>query len=160
MSVKLNFEEPPEHILATAGRGMPGRYVEFAVALRDHQDKWAVLPTPDNATRTEKGAKATAQNIRRGKVKGFTAGEYQAVTDGHKVWVRYVGAAEPSSGAGDTDDDADDEGARRSMAPLIRQWAMEQGLNIPERGRLPREIVDAYWDEHGGRPPSPVRMVK
>jgi hypothetical protein len=167
VSFDIEFEEPPEHILATAGRGTPGKYLQFAIALREHPGKWAVLPS-DGQSRTEKGAKATAQNIRRGVVKGFKRGEYDAITDGQKIWVQFKGEPTPKGTPvdeepeDDADEDTDDDTpqAGRAVAPLIRAWAVENGYDVPERGRMSRAVVEAYWKEHGGQPPSHVRVVR
>lgn len=37
--------------------------------------------------------------------------------------------------------------ARRNLAP-IREWAAEQGHELPKRGRIPVAIVDAYEAAH------------
>jgi len=39
--------------------------------------------------------------------------------------------------------------ANRKRSRQIRVWAEEQGLDISERGRLPREVIQQYESEHG-----------
>jgi len=38
--------------------------------------------------------------------------------------------------------------ASRERSRQIRAWAEEQGLDISERGRLPREVIQQYENEH------------
>ena len=38
--------------------------------------------------------------------------------------------------------------ASRERSRQIRAWAEEQGLDISERGRLPREVIQQYDDKH------------
>lgn len=33
-------------------------------------------------------------------------------------------------------------------ASVVRSWALEQGLDVPERGRLPEAVVEAYTEAH------------
>jgi Lsr2 len=39
--------------------------------------------------------------------------------------------------------------ASRERSRQIRAWAEEHGLDISERGRLPREVIQQYDNEHG-----------
>ena len=149
----IQWEEPPAHAIVGPGQ-QRGKYAEIATALRENPGRWALLPSP-TGDRTEKGAAATAQNIRRGKVKGFEDGQkvFETAVDGVKVYVRVkpdVDEAEPAQSEGDDDqseeeevDDADVPGGR-PLAADIRAWAIETGLSVPDRGRLPREITDAF----------------
>lgn len=162
--MKIQWEQPPEHLLIQGTGRQPGRYVEFAVAIREHPGRWAVLPDYSEATRrTEKGAKATAQNIKRGKVKGFITKQYETLVDGTKVFVRYVGpdgqavAGEPAeeseatAGVAETPDGEEDEEdslpPQDSLAPRIRAWARANGIAVPERGRISRDVIDRYMKE-------------
>jgi hypothetical protein len=38
--------------------------------------------------------------------------------------------------------------ASRERSRQIRAWADEHGLDISERGRLPREVIEQYENEH------------
>ena len=38
--------------------------------------------------------------------------------------------------------------ASRERSRQIRAWAEEQGLDVSERGRLPREVIQQYDNEH------------
>lgn len=149
------FEDPPEAALLRH-RGAGGKYLEFAIALREHQDRWAVLP--DDEPRTEKSAAGTAQNIRRGKMKGFDNGEYDAVPSGVKVYVKWTGPKDQPKAEADDDKEEDPgESPRlRAVAPTrsaspdeVRRWAMNNGMNVPTRGRLPEHIWEAYATAHG-----------
>ena len=37
----------------------------------------------------------------------------------------------------------------RDDLPLIRAWAESQGLGVSSRGRIKKEIIDQYDEEHG-----------
>jgi len=39
--------------------------------------------------------------------------------------------------------------ANRALSRKIRAWAEEQGFDVSERGRLPREVIQQYQSEHG-----------
>jgi hypothetical protein len=39
--------------------------------------------------------------------------------------------------------------ASRERSRQIRVWAEEQGFDVSERGRLPREVIQQYESEHG-----------
>lgn len=167
--VEIEFGEPPARALLSTGK--PGRYQDWALALRDHPGKWAVLPSDDGEVpRSEKGAANTAASIRRGVVKGFAPkGSYLAVHDQGTVWVKYVGPPEARApapqgqeaatggqgaaeeGQGDPEDpDGPGGGQEASQDPdrpdasVVRHWARTNGFNVPDRGRLPEELWDAY----------------
>ena len=38
--------------------------------------------------------------------------------------------------------------ASRERSRQIRAWAEEQGLDVSERGRLPRDVIQQYENEH------------
>lgn len=147
----IEFEDPPEAALI---RRHPGRYVEFAIALREHQGKWALLPSDE--PRTEKGAQAAAQNLRRGVTKGFRKGEYDAVADGGKVYVKFLGAQPEGEGEESEDSgeekpdklDADDRNPE--LARQVRAWARHNGFDVPLRGRMPDKVWQAFYDAQGG----------
>lgn len=149
----IQWEEPPAHAILGPGQHR-GRYAEIATALRENPGRWALLPSP-TGERTEKGAAATAQNIRRGKVKGFEAGQkvFETAVDGVKVYVRVkpdVDEAEATQPEGESDEQSEEEEEAgdgpggKAIASDIRAWARERGMDVPDRGRLPREITDAY----------------
>lgn len=155
--MQIEWEEPPTAVLARLGRG---RYEEFAAALREHPGRWAVLP---GEQRTDKGGKATAQNLRGGKMRGFPKGEFEALSADGKVWVRYMAPAEPQDGVPEPQEAAEpdgEEGDKPSTA-TVRAWAQRQGITVPDRGRLPQEIFDRYDKaaEAGPRPPRPDLRV-
>jgi len=152
----IEWEEPPAVALAKVRT--PGRYVEFAFALRDHPGRWAKLPEIQGETRTEKGAATLAQNIRRGLTAGFKPKQtYEAVSAENSVWVRYVGEsdadaaerlrpAEPEEerhGA-EAPQPSPAEAAHRANPAEVRAWARTNGFNVPDRGRLSEELFHAY----------------
>lgn len=144
--MEIQWEAPPPAALERQGSS-GGHYVEFADALRERPKEWALMPPPSQAGKTERtpsSANALAQNIRRGKVKGFNRGEFETVAHGGKVWVRFLGAkAEPVT------PDHDD------LARKARDWARDQGMNVPTRGALSREVILAYCKAKGITPPGP-----
>jgi hypothetical protein len=147
--VDIEFEDPPEAALL---RKQPGRYVEFAIALREHQGKWAVLPSDE--PRTEKGAQAAAQNLRRGVTKGFRKGEYDAVADGGKVYVKFLGpkpeAEEGEEGQEEGQEDKLDADDRNpELARQVRAWARHNGFDVPTRGRMPDKVWQAFYAARG-----------
>lgn len=160
----IEWEDPPEvALLRSTG---PGKYVEFAVALRDHPGRWAVLPNYEGHTRTEKGAKATAQNIKRGKVKGMPAGQYETAVQDGKVWVRYS----PPAAGEVAQEDAPPPAAKAAKPAVdeskvdpakVRAWARKQGLGVPDRGRLPDDVLDRYAAAlERGEVGLPMRVVR
>src|SRR5688500_3863826 len=69
-TMEIEWEDPPA--LALAKVRTPGRYVDWAYALRDQPGRWAKLPAQASGEeRTEKGAANLAQSIRRGTTAGF-----------------------------------------------------------------------------------------
>lgn len=155
--VTLTWKAPPEHAYF-AGGGTAGRYRKVASALKAHAGQWAVLP---GKSTTNGGAKATAQNVRAGKVKGFEPkGAFEAAVDGLTIYVRYVGsraeqaareAAEQAHAEPDGDHGAELNGQRPTPAdvepvdgPAIRAWGRRNGYQVPERGRLSSALVEAY----------------
>lgn len=139
--MELVFEDPPEEALLRSRAGAV-KYIDFAIALREHMGRWVVLPAePPYAN--EKSAQSAAQNIRRGVSKAFQPkGAYEAVANGTKIHVRYMGSPDVVAG------DQEEERPARDIAPMIRKWASDQGMGVPKAGRLPRQIVDAYFREH------------
>lgn len=154
--MEVQWEEPPELALLAAGRKATP-YMELAVALRQHPGRWAVVP--DNGQpRTLKAAQSLAQNIRRGITKGFTKGEYETAVWEGKVWVRYAPPAAAQEGEAAPQDDADDAVA---SAPVVRKWAKEHGLDVPDRGRLPEDVFRRYAQAvNAGEVGLPVRSVR
>jgi hypothetical protein len=143
----ITFREPsPEALFRLENRG--GKYVDFALALQEHQGKWAVLPEPETGPRTEKSAAAMAQSIRRGVVKGFTKGQYEAIYDAPDILVRWVGP--PASDLEDPEDDTDPDDLVDPRE--VRAWAKANGHPVSTRGALGRELIEAYQAAHRGRP--------
>lgn len=142
MTDEIVWEDPPEEILGRR-RGASTEYVAFARALREHPKRWAVLP---GGGRSEKGAQGTAGNIRRGRMASFTNGKYETAVDGTKIYVRYVG---PEGDQEEKDEEArpSDSRPRRpddGHTAKVRKWALDQGMEVPERGRLPKTVHEAY----------------
>ncbi len=138
----IKWEEPPAEVLATAGRQT--KYREFAGELRRHPQRWALLP---GERASNDSAKNTALGIKNGRLGGMPKGQYEAVADGTKVYVRFIG------GASLTPADAPDGGEEpaigtgeepRRDAPAIREWARRNGYQVPDRGRLQRAVLEAY----------------
>ena len=153
--MKLQFQDPPEHAKRPGSGAQPGRYVQFAVELRKHPQRWCLLPS-DGARRSEKGAEATAQNIRRGKVKGFAARQYETAVDGTTIYVRFVG--EPDEEEKQPEPEEEEADAGKALAADIRRWAQEEGMNVPRVGKLSRDVIDAYMKSHRESPG--LRAVK
>lgn len=142
MSEDIVWEDPPESAL-NVRRRTP--YTEFAQALRAQPGKWAIMP---GARTTEGSAKNMAQNVLRGKMRDFPKGEFETAVDGAKVYVRHVMSSA-------TDEHADVVLGQRSYNPkTIRAWARENGFEVPDRGRLPDNIIAAFQEaqEEGGEP--------
>lgn len=153
MADEIVWEEPPEHAVMPPARG---QYRDFAQALRQNKDKWAILPgdrkSPDSA-------KNTAQNVRRGIMKDFTKGEFEVAVDGKKIYVRWVGAqnkaaqqaaeeADTSATEAQTADAADDDEHETHDSKKVRAWGRANGYDLPDRGRMPQAVVEAYRKAH------------
>lgn len=147
--MEIEWEDPPEHAVMVGSGQHAGKYLDFALGLREHPGKWGVLPTGESETRTEKGAMATAQNIRRGKVKGFKAGQYDTAIHGTKIWVRFK-ENQPPSATGSGGESQSSEGTAEDShedwpeAKVVRAWAIGRGMDVPERGRLPKRYFEEY----------------
>lgn len=62
--------------------------MKFALALKDNPGQWAVLPAEYTSASS---AKAAAQNLRRGKVKGFEPdGAFTTAIDDLTIYVKFV----------------------------------------------------------------------
>lgn len=156
MSDEIIWEDPPERAIRLSARG---KYKDFAEALREHPGRWARLP---GERLSASSAQGTAQNIRRGTMATFPKGEYEAVVDGTKVYVRFAEKAAAQPAEGDQDNGAGgqqaaeeatgadpDEG--RWEARRVRLWASQNGFTTSDRGRLPKEVMEAYDAAHRGR---------
>lgn len=75
------WEEPP----AEAFTSHP--YAVVVDELKAHPDQWARL----DDRFSENAAQQFVSNVRRGKIKGFAEGEFDARHHGPSVWVRYLG---------------------------------------------------------------------
>lgn len=169
---ELVWETPPtEAIERAAGRG--GHYLDVALALRERPGQWARIP---REYATVDSARNTAQNMRRGHVKGFTKGDYELVPGEHggkpAIWARYIKAVDapapetngdkPSTEEEDGDDDPVSKeylAAIKAYNPKVREWARGQGLEVPERGRLPQALRERYHQETGEPVPPALRSV-
>lgn len=156
----IQWEEPPETAVLRS-RGGGGKYIDLAIGLREHPGRWALLPS--DTERSEKGAAATAQNLRRGKIKGFDKGLYESAHQGHKVWVRYMpppeGSEAPQGDAGGASDDA--SGTPKPPAADVRAWATKQGLDVPKAGRLPDDLLTKYSEALArGEVGLPLRVLR
>ena len=148
--MEIQWADPsPEAVFRHENKG--GKYVEFALALREHQGKWAILPEGETGPRAKGSAQNMAQNMRRGQVKGFTKDEYEVILDDSSgeplVHVRYVGppeAVEPAEEPEDPDDDEVDPAE-------VRAWAKEHGVDISPRGRIGREVLQGYLKDRRDR---------
>lgn len=139
----IEWEEPPEHVVLRT-RGAGAKYLDLALALREEPGRWAVLPGP----RSEKTGSTTAALIRRGKMKAFSGGKYDAVADGGKIWVKYVGPLEEEPDPEPAATAPVTPPTRNGPDPaLVRRWAHRIGLEVPATGRLPRELVERYLRE-------------
>lgn len=145
LCMDIEWEDPPEHAAMVGSGQHQGKYLEFALAIREFPGKWAVLPTGAGESRTEKGAMATAQNIRRGKVKGFKAGQYDTAVKGTKIWVRYKEGLPPvTNGDSGPPSDVSEPHDDWPEAKVVRAWAIGKGMDVPDRGRLPKKFFEAY----------------
>jgi hypothetical protein len=151
--MEIEWEDPPA--LAVARVRTPGRYVDFAYALREHPERWAKLPGKEGGEeRTTKGAANLAQSIRRGTTAGFTPkGSYEAVADAGQVWVRWKPpveleegqeAPEGKSGTAEGPGGQAAVEAVRADPATVRQWAKSQGLAVTDRGRISEDVIVAY----------------
>lgn len=133
------WEDPPEDALTSAPKG---RYKDFARRLRENPNKWAVLP--GGPKKSADSAKGTATNIRTGRVQGFTKDHFETAVDGVKVYVRFIGLA--GQGEPAQDDVVGESGveATSGRGAMVRQWARAQGIDVPNRGRLPQAVIDKY----------------
>jgi hypothetical protein len=64
-----------------------------------------------------------------------------------KAFAQYVGAATPLKGKGKSKG----RGAAAQAgtpAKVVREWAAENGYEVPERGRIPSEVREAYEAAH------------
>lgn len=166
--MEIEWEEPREEALLRH-QGGSGRYINFALGLRKHPERWAKFPGP---LASLKSAQLAGQNIRRGKTKGFEpAGHFEALADELedgtiKLYVRYAPPLEVEDGTSEGQSAPQGTsvppaspapGRRPEPAPdrpeasRIREWARANGFTVPDRGRMPQAVYDAYnnaMDEH------------
>lgn len=86
--------EPPPQAALDAQVVHRSQYGELALALRQRKGEWAKV---NRVYSTADSAKNTAQNMRRGVVKGFVKGEYEVLAHDRQIWVRYTGPADSAS---------------------------------------------------------------
>lgn len=147
MSDAIIWEEPPA--TASYAGQKPGAYKEFADALRTAPHKWAILP---GERKTSDSAKGTAQNVRRGVVKGFTKGEFETAVDGTKIYVRFIGTVDQDQ-VGELADGDEGDVEDAPDGKKVRAWANANGFTLPERGRMPQDVHDAYRSAHAYQQP-------
>lgn len=142
---EIKWEEPPQEAILRSRAGSGAKHLDFAMALRKHPNRWAVLPQEFEKAQQ---AQSNAQNIRRGVTKAFAPkGSFESVCDGPKIYVRFVGEpqeSEPAAPGGDDEDAKADKG----LAVKIREWAREHDIEVAAHGRLPRSIIDRYFSTH------------
>jgi hypothetical protein len=182
--VEIQWEAPPEAALARGNANRGGPYLEFAMALRENPEKWARVPRTYGSVAS---ANAAAQNMRAGKVKGFAKGQYEVVRDEAVLWARYIGdesteqpqepaeksqapkaSPKPTPTAKDAEDGQDDEDdepieprSSTQYTRRVRTWARENGHDVGLKGRLPRDIFEAYHRETSEPwPQAPLRSVR
>jgi hypothetical protein len=50
--------------------------------------------------------------------------------------------------------------AGRKRSGQIRAWAVRQGLNVADHGRLPENVINEYQRAHGEEQPSQPRLAR
>ena len=83
--MSIRFAELP------AGRTTPLAWGEEAEALRTHPGQWAHFEDADTLTTGAKGS--LVNNIKRGVLKAFNGGRFEARVIKGQVWARFVGDA-------------------------------------------------------------------
>ena len=136
MSSDIVWEDPPATALNVRKKTA---YTEFAAALRQNPGRWAVAP---GERASADSAKNTAANITRGSMRDFPKGEFETAVDGPKLWVRFKGDAGAPADPSGNDEVA--VGAMQHRASDVRQWARDNGFDIPDRGRLPQHVITAF----------------
>ena len=147
MSDEIIWEDPPEDAAAPA-RATP--YTKLATALKGNPEKWARLP---GEGRSVAGAKQTALNIRRGKIRGFEPeGAFETRIAEAKIWVRFVGdrqqATERPDESAPSAPSRSRGGSAEQLSRQIRAWGQANGYELAERGALPRTVIEAYQAAH------------
>lgn len=74
---------PPEQV-----RGRNGKYSEFAEALRSRPGDWAIWPIK---LKNDLTARTVAASVKRGGLKNFPAGQFEATQRGLTMYVRFIG---------------------------------------------------------------------
>lgn len=66
----------------------------------------------------------------------------------HEALAQFIEHARPVKGHGKPDKPAKSNGGRttvdRAETQRIREWAREKGIEINERGRIPKHVVEQY----------------
>lgn len=144
----IQWEEPPAEVVLRS-RASGAKYIDFAIELRRHEGKWALLPLEQPYANLA-SAQSAAQNIRRGVTKAFAPkGSFDAVAgeDGAKIWVKFLGEPKGKEPAGDDDERPEltvEDETGRTFAQTVRAWARENDIPVPERGRLPEAMITRY----------------
>lgn len=71
------------------------------------------------------------------------------VRAGHPMLEQYGHLFEPLTVDFDLDD-TDADVAAKVDAKAVRQWAADEGIDVPTRGKLPADVVERYRAAHGG----------
>lgn len=67
----------------------------------------------------------------------------------HKALEPFIAAARKVKRPGRTRGSSSSRSGRRGVEPaVIRQWAKEQGMEVSERGRVSKEVLQAYEAAH------------
>lgn len=82
------------------------------------------------------------KNTRTGRVVELDAPD--ALMDRSKTWQRVEDDDQPDQ----VDDDTGDDTGEEPKPADVRAWAKEAGVDVPARGKLPAEVVDAYKAAH------------
>jgi hypothetical protein len=153
----LVWEMPPQDALTATRRGP---YTDVIRALKENPGQWARIPRD---FKSEDSAKNAATNMRRGIGSFAPRGSFEAVSKGAVVWARIVGGEDGDNPERDGDDDAEDNGSASAkgagssrtapdtdpeLSQRVRAWAKEQGYEVAERGRMSRDVFDAYFIQH------------
>lgn len=161
------WEKPPQ-VALDAQTVHRSQYGELALALRERKGEWARVPREFASLDS---ARNTATNMRRGLVKGFVKGEYEAIAHDKRIWVRWVGSkdAQEAPPAPQTrtvtrppepDEDEHEGGDTRAFPARVRSWAKLNGREVPARGRLPEVLIAEYEEATKDYRPGALKIVR
>lgn len=161
------WEKPPQ-VALDAQTVHRSQYGELALALRERKGEWARVP---REFASMDSARNTATNMRRGVVKGFIKGEYEAIAHDKQIWVRWIGpkgaqeTPEPEPSRTVTrppEPEEDDYGVNDAKAfpARVRSWAQLNGRQVPSRGRLPEALIAEYEEATQDYRPGALKIVR